>query len=165
MGIGFWSNQQLEAWTESAGEFLPYVFPGGGQFSPLLNQCVGRPGELCLAAAFPGTANTSRFCSSAQREVMRVPLYSPASTTKTPRDRPLMIRLRIGKSRGRQTCRRGNSLTSAPPKREQLVGQLLIFARINNVDAGAENRYRAPFGRQAGRGRDARPYRCRAPSR
>src|SRR5437899_5858807 len=31
----------------------------------------------------------------AQRAVIRVPLYSAASTTRTPMDRPLMIRLRM----------------------------------------------------------------------
>jgi hypothetical protein len=39
----------------------------------------------------PGTANTSQFCSKAQRAVMRVPLYSPAYTTSTPADSPLKM--------------------------------------------------------------------------
>ena len=48
----------------------------------------------------PGTASTSRPCSSAQRAVMSDPLFSPASTTTTARDRPLMMRLRSGKNCG-----------------------------------------------------------------
>src|SRR5207249_9082588 len=37
-----------------------------------------------LFGTFPSTAKTSRFCTSAQRELMREPLYSAASTTRTP---------------------------------------------------------------------------------
>ncbi len=64
----------------------------------------------CLASLFvpllvaekmlPGTANTSRPCSSAQSAVMSEPLLAAASTTTTPRARPLMRRLRTGKKRG-----------------------------------------------------------------
>jgi len=46
---------------------------------------------------------------------MRVPLYSPASTTSTPRDSPLMTRLRIGKFWGVGAAPMGNSLISVPP--------------------------------------------------
>src|SRR3990167_9405388 len=48
-------------------------------------------------SAFPGTANTSRPSSSARFAVMSAPLFSLASTTRTPRDRPLMIRFLTGK--------------------------------------------------------------------
>src|SRR6202035_6135770 len=49
-----------------------------------------------LLVTLPGTAKTSRFCSRAQREVMRVPLYSAASITSTPTEMLLIIRLRMG---------------------------------------------------------------------
>ena len=68
-----------------------------------------------LLVTLPGTAKTSRFCSRAQRAVMRVPLYSAASTTSTPIDIPLMMRLRIGKFWGAAKVPRGNSVISAPP--------------------------------------------------
>ena len=45
----------------------------------------------------PGTAKTSRPCSRASRAVMDAPLRSPASTTSTPRERPLMTRFLKGK--------------------------------------------------------------------
>ena len=45
----------------------------------------------------PGIANTSRPCSPARRAVMSEPDDSVASTTSTPRARPLMRRLRRGK--------------------------------------------------------------------
>ena len=69
-----------------------------------------------LLVTLPGTARTSRPCSSAQRAVTRVPLNSPASSTSTPIDRPLMIRLRIGKFCGAGKVPSGNSLTMAPPE-------------------------------------------------
>ena len=45
----------------------------------------------------PGMAYTSRPCSAASRAVISEPLARLASTTSTPSDRPLMIRLRRGK--------------------------------------------------------------------
>ena len=45
----------------------------------------------------PGTANTSRPCSSAKRAVISEPDFAAASTTTTPRAMPEMIRLRRGK--------------------------------------------------------------------
>ena len=47
--------------------------------------------------ALPGTAITSRPCSSAAAAVIREPEPADASTTTTARARPLMIRLRSGK--------------------------------------------------------------------
>ena len=70
-----------------------------------------QPGAWML----PGTANTSRFCSRAHLAVMRVPLYSAASTTSTPIDIPLMILFRIGKFCGAANVPIGNSETRAPP--------------------------------------------------
>src|SRR5206468_6219875 len=51
--------------------------------APCLMRVFG-PQEFLLVT-LPGTANTSRFCSRAQRAVMRVPLYSAVSTTRTPK--------------------------------------------------------------------------------
>ena len=45
----------------------------------------------------PGTAATSRPKSAAYRAVIREPLFSAASTTRTSRESPAMIRFRIGK--------------------------------------------------------------------
>ena len=61
------------------------------------------------------TAKTSRLRSRAQRAVMRVPLYSAASTTRTPKEIPLVIRLRMGKFCGAAKVPMGNSEISAPP--------------------------------------------------
>jgi hypothetical protein len=47
-----------------------------------------------LEVMLPGTAKTSRPCSSASRAVMSEPESSEASTTTTPRLSPLMMRLR-----------------------------------------------------------------------
>jgi hypothetical protein len=46
---------------------------------------------------------------------MRVPLYSAASTTSTPSDIPLMMRLRMGKFCGAGNVPSGNSDIKAPP--------------------------------------------------
>src|SRR5712691_5219073 len=81
--------------------------------APCLIKVLG-PHELLLVT-LPGTAYTSRFCSRAQRAVMRVPLYSAASTTSTPADMPLIIRLRMGKFCGAAKVLRGNSEIRAPP--------------------------------------------------
>lgn len=62
----------------------------------------------------PGTANTSRLKSRARRAVIRVPLFSPASTTIVARESPAMIRFRKGKVPGEAGVLGGNSLTRAP---------------------------------------------------
>src|SRR5208337_3289173 len=67
-----------------------------------------------LFVTLPGTAKTSRFCSTAQRAVILVPLYSAASTTSTPSEIPLMMRLRMGKFCGAAKVPRGNSEMTAP---------------------------------------------------
>src|SRR5581483_10733880 len=66
------------------------------------------------ASAGPGTANTSRPCSSAQRAVMSEPLRSAASTTTVASVIPLIRRLRRGKWKARGGAPHGSSLTSAP---------------------------------------------------
>ncbi len=68
----------------------------------LLNQHRAFPDQLIAALAagagrVAGNPITSRFCSSAVPTVMSEPLLTPASTTMTPDDSPLMMRLRMGK--------------------------------------------------------------------
>ena len=45
----------------------------------------------------PGTAKTSRFCSTAKRAVIIAPLLKSPSTIRVPSVRPDMMRLRRGK--------------------------------------------------------------------
>ena len=63
----------------------------------------------------PGRAKTGRpWSSQACRAVMSAPLRSSASTTSTPRDIPLTIRLRRGKFSCIGGVPSGYSLTTAP---------------------------------------------------
>ena len=62
----------------------------------------------------PGTAKTERPCSEAIRAVMSEPLYSPASTTTTPSEIPLMRRFREGKFGALGGVPKGYSVTRAP---------------------------------------------------
>ena len=62
----------------------------------------------------PGTANTSRPCSSAKRAVMSEPEPSAASTTSTPSAMPEMMRLRRGKWRACGSVPTGSSAISTP---------------------------------------------------
>src|SRR6267143_906671 len=105
---------ELSAACISAGSSSQTSSQVATSFAPCLISVFG-PQEFLLVT-LPGTAYTSRFCSRAQREVMRVPLYSAASTTSTPTDMPLMIRLRMGKFCGAGKVPTGNSEISAPPK-------------------------------------------------
>ena len=75
----------------------------------------------------PGTASTSRPCSSAHRAVMSDPLFSPASMTTTARDRPLMMRLRNGKNRGMRRRAR-NELADERPALDDLVRERRVLA-------------------------------------
>jgi len=59
--------------------------------------------------------------------VIRVPLYSAASTTKTPIDMPLMMRLRFGKFCGAANVPTGNSAIRAPPK-ERICSASHVFS-------------------------------------
>ena len=70
---------------------------------------------------------------------MRVPLYSAASTTSTPSEIPLIMRLRMGKFCGAAKVPSGNSETSAPPRNQNLLGQPGIFFRIQHVHPGSEH--------------------------
>ena len=98
-----------------------------------------------LLVTLPGTAKTSRFCSRAQRDVILVPLYSAASTTSTPIEMPLMMRLRMGKFCGAAKVFMGNSEIRAPPRASICSVIRRIFLGINNVHASAENGHRLPF--------------------
>ena len=73
-----------------------------------------QPADKGLATS-DGTAITSRPCSRAMRAVMSEPLLVDASTTTTPRQRPLTIRLRAGKWCLRAGSRGAYSVANAPP--------------------------------------------------
>jgi hypothetical protein len=62
----------------------------------------------------PGTANTSRPWSAAVRAVISEPDGMAASTTRQPRARPLIRRLRRGKLRAAGAAPSGNSDSSSP---------------------------------------------------
>ncbi len=111
--------------------------------APCLMSVFG-PQEFLLVT-LPGTAKTSRFCSSAQRAVMRVPLYSAASTTSTPIDMPLMMRLRIGKFCGAANVPSGNLGDERPAERDDLVREAGVLLWVNNVDSRSEHGHRFPF--------------------
>jgi hypothetical protein len=83
-------------------------------FAPCLISVLGA--HEFLLVTLPGTAKTSRFCSSAPREVIRVPLYSAASTTNTPIEIPLMKRFANGEVLRRGERVQGNSEIKAPPR-------------------------------------------------
>src|ERR1700756_276728 len=85
----------------------------------------------------PGTASTSRPCSRAIRAVISEPDCRAASTTSTPRLRPEMSRLRLGKCLACGTVPGGIS----PPR--DLPLQLLVVGRIGNVDAAGDDGDRA----------------------
>ena len=67
-----------------------------------------------VTPTFPGTANTSRFCSKAWEAVIREPLSVVASTITTPRERPLMILFLLGKFFPSGREERENSEITAP---------------------------------------------------
>ncbi len=52
------------------------------------------------------------------------------------------MRLRIGKFCGAGNDPKGNSETIAPPEAQYLVGKLLIFLGISDVDPGSPDRHR-----------------------
>ena len=68
-----------------------------------------------LEFALPGTANTSFPSSSASSAVIKLPLFSPASTTTTPSLIPLIILFRLGKFCGTGTTFSSYSVITAPP--------------------------------------------------
>ena len=62
----------------------------------------------------PGTAITGLPCLAAQSAVISAPDFSPASTTRTPKESPEMIRFLAGKCHGKGSEPQGYSETSAP---------------------------------------------------
>jgi hypothetical protein len=74
------------------GEILPHVFPGRHQLGALFNECVRSPGILVGDVARHGKDVAilleCEACGDARAE------YSAASTTSTPTDMPLRMRLR-----------------------------------------------------------------------
>src|SRR5258707_783557 len=104
---------ELSAACTSAGSSSHTSSQVATSFAPCLISVFG-PHEFLLVT-LPGTAYTSRFCSRAQREVIRVPLYSAASTTSTPPDILLMIRLRMGKFAGAGKAPTRDPEIKAPP--------------------------------------------------
>jgi hypothetical protein len=82
-GVGIQRPGQASTQVAPAPGVLPQTScPLATSLAPCLMRVMG-PQEFVLVT-LPGTAKTSRFCSSAQPAVMRVPLYSAASTTSTP---------------------------------------------------------------------------------
>ena len=93
-----------------------------------------------LLVTLPGTAKTSRFCSSAQRAVMRVPEYSAASTTSTPIDMPLMNAVADGKILRSGKSSHGKFGDQRAAEGKNLLGQPRVFFGIDHIDAGAKYR-------------------------
>jgi hypothetical protein len=76
---------------------------------------------------------------------MRVPEYSAASTTSTPTEIPLMMRLRMGKFCGAANVPRGNSEIKAPPN-ARICSDKREFSFGYDVDARAKHRDRLAYG-------------------
>ena len=84
----------------------------------------------------PGTANTSRPCSSACCAVISEPLVRAASTTSVPSDSPLMMRLRCGKCCApRFSARR--KLRHERAALANARGERRVPARIHDVEPAA----------------------------
>ena len=93
-------------------------------------------------STLPGTAMTSRPCSSAHAAVMSDPDFSDASITTTARDRPLIRRLRMRKVK-RQRRRAGRILADDEARsRRSRRASGACSARIDAIDARAEHRDR-----------------------
>lgn len=109
----------------------------------------------------PGTAKTSRPCSKAQSAVISDPLFSAASTTKTPKLSPLIIRFLSGNNPGKGGVCGGYSDKSSPKDS--------IFDRALDVSADKHDRVhiraRQSFFLLPQEQPDALPHRSRAPSR
>src|SRR5438552_1999009 len=93
-----------------------------------------------LLVTFPGTAKTSRLCSRAQRAVMRVPLYSAVSTTRTPKGDFTDDAIGNGKilRAGESAHRKLGNQRSADG--EDLIGEPGVFLGINDIRAGVKHR-------------------------
>ncbi len=110
----------------------------------------------------PGTANTSRPCSSAMRAVISEPERCAASTITTPTAQPGNQPVAARESRAaRGSQPSGISEIAAPPASTIRVEQVRMLGRIDAVVAAGEHRDRAAC-RDS---RDARRRRCRARAR
>ena len=94
----------MSASLTTSGQILPYIFARSDQLCVLLDQRI-RAQEFFLVT-LPDTAKTSRFCSSAQPAVIRVPEYSPASNANR---HATYMRLRMGKFCGAANAPMQNS--------------------------------------------------------
>ncbi len=136
---------------------------------PVRSRRASRPSRMSRWPPFengewidPGSANTSRPCSPASRAVMSDPDDSVASTTSTPRARPLTRRLRRGKfCLQRRRARR--ELGDDEPARRELVREIAVARGIDAIGPGADHRDAAA--RHARDRRDAPRRRCRAQDR
>ena len=142
--------------ARAGGPSCQHIGGGLGQRRAIAQQLVaaaarGSSGE-------PGTANTSRPCSSAKRAVISEPDLAPASTTTTPSARPAMMRLRRGKSS--PAARRRAAVRGSRPAFASRH-QAAILGRIDDVDAAGDHGDRAA----ARAPPDAPPRRCRGPAR
>ena len=110
----------------------------------------------------PGTANTSLPSSFAARAVISEPLLGAASTTRVPRLKPAMMRLRCGKLAAQ---RRAAEREFADQGALNLDGfaELGIAARIDHIEPAAEHRQSDALRRQGPAMRDR--YRCRVRAR
>ena len=106
------------------------------------------PGIASRCARRPGTAITSRPCSSARRAVISDPLRLAAWTTTTARHSPLSVRLRRGKwwaSGGAP----GRKLADQRPGCRQLAPERAVVARVRLVEPTAEHGQRSTGGQGA----------------
>ena len=81
------------------------------------------------------------------RAVISAPLRSAASTTITPSDSPLISRFRCGNVPA-SGCARGGDFAEQRPVGGDLVGQLLVFGRIDVHHAAGQHGDRPSAGRQ-----------------
>ena len=122
-----------------------------------LNQCRASRINLCgppTAGYRPGPEvqrPAGHGPRHAWRAVISAPLFVSASTTSTPRDIPLTIRLRRGKLSFSGGVPSGYSLSTARAEFD-LLEQRRIFRRVGDVDAAPQHRDRPPV-----RGATSRP--------
>ena len=153
-------------------DFFPHVLPCCHQLRSLLDQSVRPPRTLIRDV--PGHGKHLAILLQGTAGVMRVPLYSAASTTKTPIEIPLMMRLRMGKFCGAANVFKGNSETTAPPVDKNLIHEPAVLFGINNIHSGPKDCHRLALGRDRSSvasgicrtesGAESRPQRCPVPA-
>ena len=116
-------------------QLFQHVVGGFHNPSAVPQECV--PPLFRPLSTLPGTASTSRPCPKAQRAVISDPLLSPASTTTTARQSPLIIRFRNGKNLG---CGRSRQqLAQHRASRRNVVREPLMLRWIHNIGSGSEH--------------------------